>query len=85
MRKRVLLTAGAGFIGSCAADLRLSKGYAVTLLDSLSSQVHPTHERPDYLSTDAELVVGDMRIRRRHPPLRRRHRAGQGTWLRSAG
>jgi dTDP-L-rhamnose 4-epimerase len=61
MNKRVLLTGGAGFIGSYIADLLLSSGHSVAAFDNLSPQVHPTGERPDYLSPDAELIVGDIR------------------------
>ena len=59
--ERVLVTGGAGFIGSHVADLLLSRGYSVRLLDSLSPQVHPEEARPIYLSSDAELIVGDVR------------------------
>jgi dTDP-L-rhamnose 4-epimerase len=61
MGKRVLLTGGAGFIGSYVADILLSKGHSVVVFDSLSPQVHPSGARPDYLSADAELIVGDIR------------------------
>ncbi len=61
MSKRVLLTGGAGFIGSYIADLLLEKGYRPVLFDNLSPQVHPSGERPQYLSPDAELTVGDIR------------------------
>ncbi len=61
MTKRVLVTGGAGFIGSYIADLLLSTGNSVLLFDNLSPQVHPSGERPDYLSADAELIVGDIR------------------------
>ncbi len=37
MTKRVLVTGGAGFIGSHVADLYLARGYEVTVLDNLSS------------------------------------------------
>lgn len=57
----VLITGGAGFIGSHAADALIEAGYAVRLLDSLSPQVHgASRERPDYLHSDAELLVGDV-------------------------
>lgn len=59
--KRVLVTGGAGFIGSHVADELLARGYAVRLLDNLSPQVHRNGGRPDYLNTEAELVVGDIR------------------------
>jgi dTDP-L-rhamnose 4-epimerase len=59
--KRILVTGGAGFIGSHVTDLLLDRGYAVRLFDSLSPQVHCDGARPSYLASDAELVVGDMR------------------------
>src|SRR5436305_5774960 len=59
--QRVLITGGAGFIGSNIADLLLANGYSVRLLDSLSPQVHGHGARPDYLAKDAELIVGDVR------------------------
>ena len=59
--QRVLITGGAGFIGSNIADLLLANGYSVRLLDSLSPQVHGDGARPDYLAKDAELIVGDVR------------------------
>jgi len=40
MKTRVLITGGAGFIGSHAADLLLAQGYDVAILDSLVAQVH---------------------------------------------
>lgn len=58
---RVLITGGAGFIGSHAADELLSAGYTVRVLDVLSAQVHgPARQRPKYLSKDVELIVGDI-------------------------
>lgn len=58
---RVLITGGAGFIGSHAADALLAAGYEVRLLDNLSPQVHGgNRQRPAYLADDAELVVGDV-------------------------
>jgi len=62
MKKRVLITGGAGFIGSHLADELISNGYEVRALDNLNEQVHgPNAERPDYLHPDVELVVGDVR------------------------
>jgi dTDP-L-rhamnose 4-epimerase len=58
---RVLITGGAGFIGSHVADALLAAGYDVRVLDNLSPQVHGTaRKRPDYLADDAELIVGDV-------------------------
>ena len=61
MTKHVLITGGAGFIGSHLARELLNAGYAVRALDNLDRQVHPTGTRPDYLEKDVELVVGDVR------------------------
>jgi dTDP-L-rhamnose 4-epimerase len=62
MRKRVLITGGAGFIGSHVADLLLEKGYSVRILDCLTAQVHGLSATPPaYLSPEAELIVGDVR------------------------
>src|SRR5437763_10431016 len=61
MAQRVLITGGAGFIGSHVTDLLLSAGYSVRILDNLSPQVHPDAHPPAYLSREAELVVGDIR------------------------
>ncbi len=59
---RVLITGGAGFIGSHLTDLLLNNGYGVRILDNLAPQVHGLERRrPPYLSDDAELIVGDVR------------------------
>jgi dTDP-L-rhamnose 4-epimerase len=60
--KKVLITGGAGFIGSHLADELLENGYSVRVLDSLSSQVHGDRSAPpEYLCGDVELLVGDVR------------------------
>src|SRR5690606_23595192 len=62
MPQHVLITGGAGFIGSHVVDELLEHGYAVRVLDNLTPQVHgPMARRPDYLDPRAELVVGDVR------------------------
>ena len=62
MSGRILITGGAGFIGSHLADELLVHGYRVRVLDNLSEQVHgPGKTRPDYLSPEVELVEGDVR------------------------
>src|SRR5437763_267231 len=60
---RVLVTGGAGFIGSHLADRLVADGHSVRALDSLDRQVHPDAERPAYLSADVDLIVGDVRDR----------------------
>lgn len=60
--KRVLVTGGAGFVGSHLANELLSFGHSVRVLDNLCPQVHGTErKRPSYLSPDVELLVGDVR------------------------
>jgi len=59
--QRVLITGGAGFIGSHVTDLLLSENYSVRVLDNLSPQVHRIDQRPDHLAEDAELVIADIR------------------------
>ena len=64
MTKRVLISGGAGFIGSHVADQLLISGYAVRVLDNLTPQVHGgAGQRPHYLNGDAELMIGDVRDR----------------------
>src|SRR5262252_370984 len=58
---KVLVTGGAGFIGSHLADRLLAEGHAVRALDNLDPQVHPQGERPEYLDAAVELHVGDVR------------------------
>jgi dTDP-L-rhamnose 4-epimerase len=58
----ILITGGAGFIGSHLAHELLRNGYAVRVLDSLIPQVHGSErKRPSYLDRDVELVIGDVR------------------------
>jgi dTDP-L-rhamnose 4-epimerase len=64
MSKNVLITGGAGFVGSHLADALLRAGHQVRILDDLTPQVHSTG-RPDYLNKNAELIVGDVRDSRR--------------------
>ncbi len=62
MPRTVLITGGAGFIGSHVANELLGRGDRVRALDTLEPQVHgPGAERPAYLAADVELVRGDVR------------------------
>lgn len=57
---RVLITGGAGFIGSHTADALLARGHEVRLLDNLQQPVH-LKGKPAYLPKAAEFVYGDVR------------------------
>ena len=62
---RVLVTGGAGFIGSHTVDLLVKKGYQVRVFDSLEPPVHPERQKPSYVPKDVEFVQGDIRDRDR--------------------
>jgi dTDP-L-rhamnose 4-epimerase len=59
MPERILVTGGAGFIGSHLVDKLVKKGHSVRILDNLEPQVHV--KPPDYLNRDAEFIHGDIR------------------------
>ncbi len=59
---RVLVTGGAGFIGSTTVDHLLAKEYQVRILDSLQERVHP-RGWPAYLPPEVERIQGDVRNR----------------------
>lgn len=61
MSERVLVTGGAGFIGSHTVDRLLESGAEVRIVDSLHPQVHPAGARPAHLAPEAELIVTDVR------------------------
>lgn len=58
--KQVLVTGGAGLIGSHLADLLVERGYAVTILDNLDPQTHP-QGKPPWLNPHARFIEGDLR------------------------
>ena len=59
---RVLVTGGAGFIGSHTCDRLLSLGHDVVVLDALTLPVH-RNGRPAYLSPEVDFYQGDVRNR----------------------
>src|SRR4051812_94118 len=57
----ILITGGAGFIGTAVARELTGRGHRVRILDSLIEQVHGERGGPQGLAADAELIVGDVR------------------------
>ena len=58
---KILVTGGAGFIGSFLVDELIKKGHAVRILDNLEPQVHHQGNIPPYLNKSAEFIKGDVR------------------------
>jgi dTDP-L-rhamnose 4-epimerase len=59
---RILVTGGAGFIGSFVVDRLLAAGHAVRVLDNLDPQVHPDG-RPAHVPSAVHFVQADVRDR----------------------
>ena len=59
---KILVTGGAGFIGSHTCDRLLSLGHDVIVLDALTPPVHRDRQ-PAYLSPEADFYEGDTRNR----------------------
>lgn len=59
-KANVLVTGGAGFIGSHLVDALVEQGYKVRVLDALVPQVHGEDARPSYLNSAAEFIQGDV-------------------------
>ncbi len=57
----ILVTGGAGFIGSHTVDLLIGKGHRVRILDSLTPPVHLDGQLPSYVPRQAEFIRGDVR------------------------
>lgn len=59
--KKVLITGGAGFIGSNVARVLINDGYEVTILDNFLPQIHGNkNELSDDLKDKVKLIVGDV-------------------------
>lgn len=58
MGKKVLVTGGAGFIGSHLAENLLKKGHAVRVIDNFSTG---SRDNISHIANDIELIEGDIR------------------------
>ncbi len=56
---KILVTGGAGFIGSYTVDLLIEKGFDVRIFENFEPQVHG-NKKPNYINDKAELVEGDI-------------------------
>ena len=65
----ILVTGGAGYIGSHLVDALVAREYRVTVLDNLEPQVHRSGVWPTYANAQAEYVKGDVRDRSVFEPL----------------
>ena len=67
--RNVLVTGGAGYIGSHLVDELVARDYQVTVLDNLEPQVHRSGAWPSYANPRARYVRGDVRDRSVFEPL----------------
>ena len=62
--KKILITGGAGFIGSRLTEELYQKGYTITILDNLSSQIHGSRENSllyHRVKKISNFIIGDVR------------------------
>lgn len=62
--KNILITGGAGFIGSNLANKLVSLGYQICILDNLSEQIHGRHQNSTLYNSvkkSSNFILGDVR------------------------
>ena len=58
---RILVTGGAGFIGSHTVDLLIENGYDTIIMDNLEPQVHGVEQiKPEYVNKEAIFIQHDI-------------------------
>ena len=67
--RKVLVTGGAGYIGSHLVDALVGREYEVTVLDALVPQVHRSGTWPSYANPRVQYIQGDVRDRAVLQPL----------------
>ena len=67
MSKSILVTGGAGFVGSHIVDRLIEDGHDVTILDNLDPQVHKAI--PAYINRKAKFIEADIRNIAQHKQL----------------
>src|SRR5688572_1582217 len=67
--RQILVTGGAGYIGSHLVDALVARDYRVTVLDNLEPQVHRSGTWPSYANPRARYIRGDVRDRTVFEPL----------------
>jgi dTDP-L-rhamnose 4-epimerase len=60
--KTILITGGAGFVGSHSADALVGRGHKVKVFDNLCAQVH-NWQQPSYLAKEIEFIHSRRRAR----------------------
>ena len=61
--RTILVTGGAGYIGSHLVDALVARDYQVTVLDSLEPQVHRSGTWPSYVNARATYVATSATVR----------------------
>jgi dTDP-L-rhamnose 4-epimerase len=67
--RQILVTGGAGYIGSHLVDALVAREYRVKVLDNLEPQVHRSGQWPSYANPKATYIRGDVRDRSVFEPL----------------